>query len=154
MTIARSGVAALFAAAVLLAIAGCTAGGGDAAPDASEPSTMHPDATSKPVQTEPPAPSVEAVIVVANIDVDGAHATASGYVSGVIEDGGACAFVFHGEPGEVTAESTGVADRATTSCGSVSVPIDQLQKGTWSVRLEYRSDHSEVVSEETIVEVP
>jgi hypothetical protein len=153
MRIVRGGVVALVAAA-FLALGGCTAGSGETRPSADKTSTAQPDATSKPAETEAPAPSVEAVIVVANVDVDGAHATASGYVSGVIEDGGACTFVFHGEPGEVTAESKGLADRASTSCGSVSVPIDQLQKGTWSVRLEYRSDDSEVVSEEVIVEVP
>ncbi len=153
MTIVRRGAVALVAAAFLV-LTGCTVGGGETGAGPIETGSMEPSATSKPTETEAPAPSVEAIIVVANIDVDGAHATASGYVSGVIEDGGQCRFIFRGEPGEVTAESTGVADRATTSCGAVSVPIDQLQKGTWSVRLEYRSDDSDVVSDEATMEVP
>lgn len=150
--IQRWAVAGLLCAAVL-ALSACTVDDG-ATGDPSASITPPPGATDKPTQSSEPRPSVEAVIVVANIDVDGAHATASGYVSGVIEDGGMCTFVFTGEPGEVSATSTGAADRANTSCGSVSIPIDRLGKGTWSVRLDYRSDTAQVVSEESIMEVP
>lgn len=153
MTIARARLAVLVCATAVMVLTGCTVAGGTAGSPRSSV-TPEPDVTAKPTESAEPQPSVEAVIVVANVDVDGSHATASGYVSGVIEDGGECTFVFTGDPGEVTASSTGAADRATTSCGSVSVPIEQLAKGTWSIRLDYRSDQTEVVSEESIMEVP
>lgn len=152
MTIAHARTTVLLCAAAL-ALSGCTIDDG-AADDPIPATTARPDVTAEPTETVAPGPTVEAVIVVANIDVDGAHATASGYISGVIEDGGACTFVFTGEAGEVSASSSGAADRATTSCGSVSIPIEQLSKGTWSVQLEYESERAQVVSEESIVEVP
>lgn len=148
---ARGCVPALLGVAALL-LTGCTSDGG--ADDAAAPMTVQPDAAEKPEESSEPRPSLEAVIVVASVDVDGVNATASGYVGGVIEDGGECTFVFAGETHEVEVASTGAADRATTSCGSVSVPVDQLAKGQWSVRLEYQSDDAEVVSDEITMEVP
>jgi hypothetical protein len=152
MRIARGGVSVLLCAAALV-LTGCTVGDGPVTGPEGSP-TEPPGVTAKPTASSEPPPPLEAVIVVANVDVDGAHATASGYVSGVIEDGGRCTFVFTGESQEVRVDSTGAADRATTSCGAVSVPVEQLGKGSWTVTLEYRSDQAEVVSDESTMEVP
>ena len=96
---------------------------------------------------------VEAVIVVAGLDVDGANVSASGYVSGVVEEGGVCQFVFTGSSGEVTAESTGVYDANSTSCGLVQVPSSSFTRGSYSLVLKYSSPTTETVSEPMAVEI-
>jgi hypothetical protein len=153
MGIVRGGAALAVVGAIALAGAGCTTG--DVAPG---PSTAPPTAgvpTSEPATSDAPGSTLDAVITVASVDVDGVHATVSGYVSGLIEDGGACTFVLTGGAGdEVTAATVGIADRATTSCGAARVAVDRLGKGTWSVRLEYRSATTEVVSAESALEIP
>ena len=151
MGMSRGGTA-LFACLVALTLGGCTVGG--AGPSTVAPTPIAPDATATPTEPTEPPPSVEAVIVVASIDVDGAHATVSGYVSGVIEDDGECSFVFTGPSDDFSVTSVGTADRSTTSCGAVSVPIEQFSTGSWTVVLGYRSDEVDVMSEETPLEVP
>ena len=153
MGIVRKGAMFAVAAVVALAVAACTADGVTPPPSTGSASGS-PSPTTEPAASPPPTPSLEAVITVASVDVDGLHATVSGYVSGVIEDGGTCTFVLTGPAGEVSEETTGIADRATTSCGAASIPIEALGSGTWSVRLGYRSETSDAVSEDTTLEVP
>ena len=153
MGIVRSGAVFAVAAVVALAATACTTDG-VAPPPSTGSASGSPSPTTGPEASPMPTPSLEAVITVASVDVDGLHATVSGYVSGVIEDDGACTFVLTGPAGEVSEGTTGIADRATTSCGAASIPIEALGSGTWSVRLEYSSDTAEAVSEETTLEVP
>ncbi|MBM7504148.1 hypothetical protein ACFPER_11720 [Agromyces aurantiacus] len=153
LTVGR--VAAWVAAATIpLTLAACTMDGVTPSPS-SAPASSPPTATSEPAATETPGPGLEAIITIASVDVDGLNATVSGYVSGIIEDGGACTFELTGPTGTVVrAETTGIADRSTTSCGAASIPIDRLSSGTWSVELGYRSDAADVISEPTTLEVP
>lgn len=149
---------ALCALAIVLALTGCTAG--TAPVDASAPASAvpTPSATAKSPESadSTPAPTVEPVIVVAAVDVDGQHVTVSGYVAGIIEDGGTCAFVFTADgraPVRVTQPSA--ADRSSTSCGTAHVPVDQLGRGTYGVVLEYQSTAgSTFASKSTRIEVP
>jgi len=113
-----------------------------------------PASTDKPNATPTPTPTREAVITVAGVDADGLNASASGYVSGVVEDGGVCTFTFTGVEGETTATSTGAANPSTTSCGFVQVPIGDLARGTWQVVLTYSSDAFIVSSAPTTLEIP
>jgi hypothetical protein len=151
MRIVRRGPVFAVAAIIALAVSACTTDGAPQPPSTGLASGS-PSQATEPAAS--PTPSLEAVITVASVDVDGLHATVSGYVSGVIEDGGACRFVLTGPAGQVSEETTGIADRATTSCGAASIPIEALDSGTWSVRLEYHSDTADAVSEETSLEVP
>jgi hypothetical protein len=98
--------------------------------------------------------TIEPVIVVASVDVDGKHVTASGYVSGVVEDGGKCRFVFIGDGERVAVDRTGAADRISTSCGAVQAPIDRFHRGTWSVTLEYASGQLRAESAPQTLEIP
>jgi hypothetical protein len=129
---------ALAAAGLAVALlAGCTG----AEPD---PSTG-PTSSEAPRDSGTPA-AVEAVISVAGVDVDGMNITVSGYVQGILEDGGACSFSFAG-PGGATVEAgtDGMADRSVTVCGGTQVPRDRFTKGTWKVTLNYTAVSGDVV---------
>ncbi len=137
-------------ALVALALTGCTTGGGGST------GSPHPSATTA-AGTPTPAPTAEpeAVIVVASVDADGKAVTTSGYVSGIIEDGGSCAFALTSEASTVTTTTTGQADRSTTSCGQASTPIGELSRGSWNVVLTYTSlSQRTVVSQPVSVEIP
>ncbi|WP_285025893.1 hypothetical protein [Plantibacter sp. ME-Dv--P-122b] len=129
------------------------------------PSPDDPDTTRAPVPTEtfvtkPPQETptplpVEAVMVIASVDMDGANVSVSGYVAGVIEEAGSCEYLLSNGTDEVRVPSTGSADRAQTSCGVVQVPINQVSRGSWTVALEYSSPTTpKVVSSPLTVEIP
>jgi hypothetical protein len=131
---------------------GSNAGPTPAASTSSTPPL--PDDTST-VIPEPTPVGIEPVIVVAGIDVDGLHVSSSGYVAGVVEDGGVCTFVFAGAGSPVEVTTVGRADVRTTSCGLVQLPIDQLARGSWTVSLSYLSESApSTVSEQTVLEIP
>jgi hypothetical protein len=110
---------------------------------------------SKPPSSPSPTVTIQPVLVVAAVDVDGKHVTASGYVQGVIEDGGTCTFSFarSGSPA-VRVQHQAIADRSTTSCGAVQPEITQFSRGSWQVTLEYISDGKDYVSTPLALEVP
>jgi hypothetical protein len=149
----RAYCAALSAISAVLLLGGCTAV--DAGrPDPSQSSANETDSTKSapPVET---TVAVESVLNVVSVDVDGQHVTASGYVGGTIEEGRTCTFDFVLDDARVSAESQSLADRSTTSCGSVSVPIGSFTRGTWDVSLTYITiDGTEVVSDPTVLEIP
>lgn len=143
-------VTALVAVSMLTA---CTASGpspagtsGGSTPTAVKTSTPGTDVSS-------PAP-IEAVLVVASVDVDGTNVTASGYIQGAVEDGGTCVFTFSGNGSEFTMEHEASADRMTTSCGTVQAPIDKFQRGPWAVTVGMAVKGTTYTSQPTTVEVP
>ncbi|MFO7690913.1 MAG: hypothetical protein R6W83_10245 [Cryobacterium sp.] len=107
-----------------------------------------------------PERASEAVISVAGVDVDGLNVSASGYVSGVVENGGQCSFLFiggddgNGAAMQQVATATALANVTTTSCGLVQVPMTDLTPGTWQLVLTYSSDALNVSSAPTILEIP
>ncbi|TAM71910.1 MAG: hypothetical protein EPN48_00465 [Microbacteriaceae bacterium] len=148
-------IAAVIVGTVLL-ISGCSSTG--AAPHP-------PRSTDSPIATKPSTGlsadsqvggAIEPVLVVAGVDVNGEHVTASGYVSGVVADGGTCVFMFKNPANttSVTVDNTGNADRMTTSCGMVQVPIARFDRGSWSVTLGYTSGNRVVESAPLTVEIP
>ncbi|WP_426519792.1 hypothetical protein ACPPVQ_06445 [Diaminobutyricibacter sp. McL0618] len=140
-------------ALVTLALAGCTAGGGGEPVGSSGPSATGGTATPSPTPTPTSAP--EAVIVVASVDADGKAVTTSGYVNGIIEDGGSCAFTLTSGTSSVTTTTVGRADTSTTSCGQGITPIEKLSRGTWKVVLTYTTVAQITVDSEPMsVEIP
>lgn len=132
-------------------VTGCTV---EAVAPTAEPSPLSSEArTGVPVDSTL-APAVLPVIVVADVDVDGQHVTSSGYVAGILEADGTCTFRFESVDAEVSAESIGIADRSTTVCESVHVPIAEFVRGTWLVTLTYTGVMGEQwVSESVTMEV-
>ncbi|GAA2058583.1 hypothetical protein GCM10009820_20750 [Leifsonia soli] len=94
-------------------------------------------------------------MVVAAVDPDGKHLTASGYVQGLVEESGTCTFVFSREgSADVPVQHDAVADRQTTSCGTVQPDLSQFTRGTWNVVLRYASGGRTYTSQASQVEVP
>jgi hypothetical protein len=145
----------LFATAVAIAavLSACTAGEPTAiSSSGSAPATA---ATPKAGATPTPTPTIEAVLVVSSVDVDGKNVSSSGYVQGLVEDGGTCVFTYaRAGATTVTAQREAVADRMTTSCGLVQSPIDRFVRGSWSVTLSYEHDGTTYTSVPATVEVP
>jgi hypothetical protein len=138
-------------ALIALALTGCTVNGGSGSSGSPDPSASTPTATPTPTPTAEP----EAVIVVASVDVDGKAVTTSGYVNGIIEDGGSCAFTLTSGAATVATTTSGQADTSTTSCGQGVTPIDKLSRGSWNVVLTYTSlSQRTVVSQPVSVEIP
>lgn len=139
-----------------LAVTSCTFAGGDETPSGTATSIAPGVIPTDKGEDSSPEPSpVEAVVSYAGVDFDGLHASAAGYVQGVIEDGGVCTFTFSGLTDPIVQTSEGIADSKTTSCGTVQVPLDQLPSGTWSVTLTYSSKAIDELSSTALdLEVP
>ena len=144
-------LAAIAAAAVLSA---CTAAGPTAGTTAPAPPTPSPTKTAAPGTGDATAGPIEAVLTVAGVDPDGQHVTASGYVQGIVEDGGACVFAFAGAGTAFTVQQAASADRMTASCGTVQVPIEKFQRGPWQVTVAMTIEGETHTSQPITVEVP
>jgi hypothetical protein len=78
---------------------------------------------------------------------------ASGFVSGVVEDGGTCRVTLTRGGETAVAEAPGLADATTTVCPGVSLG-GNLSAGTWTAVLSYESGTSTGTSTPLEVEVP
>ncbi|SEB00644.1 hypothetical protein [Leifsonia sp. 21MFCrub1.1] len=125
------------AAAVALALAallmGCTTAVPDGGSGASGTAPAAPTGSKTPEAGEATAAPVEAVLVVASVDVDGKNVTASGYVQGIVTENGTCVFTFSRNGAGFTVEHEATPDRSTTSCGTVQAPIERFQRGDYAV---------------------
>jgi len=146
----------LFATAVVTAVvlSSCTAEEPTATSSGGSATATATAATPKAGATPTPTPTIEAVLVVSSVDVDGKNVSSSGYVQGLVENGGTCVFTYARAGATVTAQREAVADRMTTSCGLVQSPIDQFVRGSWSVTLSYEHDGTTYTSVPATVEVP
>jgi hypothetical protein len=108
------------------------------------------------VPTDEPVPAGQLSVVLSyldwNDDVPGAEA--SGYVSGVVENGGSCTLTLTRNGQRVTVEGDAEADASTTVCGGLTVPRTSLTPGSWSGVLTYESAGSSGESAAVTLEVP
>jgi hypothetical protein len=121
--------------------------------DDAEPTAV---ATDPPVDTSGSGSSdLEVVVSYAAVEPGGGAVEVSGFVPGVVEDGGRCVLVL-GRTGrdDVIVEGQAFADAQSTSCALLSVPVDRLAPGAWTARLDYRSDTSAGSSAPQTVDVP
>lgn len=132
--------------------------GGDPAQSSASPTTSPTllPGVEPTFKTEDPEPiPLDAVMVFAGVDPDGTTVSASGYIAGVIENGGTCTFTFSGSGPDVIVTSEGLADSKTTSCGTVQTQISDFTSGTWTAVLSYQSDKTGALTSEPLtVEVP
>lgn len=146
----RTATAVLLASAVVLGATGCSV------TDLPTSSTGGTSSPQTPRSTPVPSATPTAVVTIAGVDVDGQHVSVSGYVNGVVEDGGVCTFTMTAETGKpsVVITSTGLSNATTTSCGTNQVPIGSFSRGSWSVVLDYRSLTATAESAPTTFEIP
>lgn len=116
-----------------------------------------PTAEPTPPREDAPAPQANLTprLTIASYDTDTAGVIVGGFVNGVVEDGGECHFIITGPSGsEFVAQTTGVENVSTTSCGSTLIPPEVVTSGTYSVVLRYVSDRGDARSDAISVRVP
>lgn len=135
------------------ALGGCAAEGTQSEPKGS--SQQFESNSKKEVEGESGEEFVgQAVISVAGVDIDGLNASAAGYVTQVIQDGLQCEFTFTQGESSVVRTAVSVVDRSGSSCGVVSVPVTELQRGTWEVKLLVTGADREIAADTLTMEVP
>ena len=115
-----------------------------------------PDAGAPVATDEPPVATGSEVPV--TVTFHGWNPTSQevevgGYVEGVVEDGGVCTLTLTKGGTTVTGRADASADAATTACGAVTVPGDEVSAGTWTAVLGYASDEHSGTSDAVDVEV-
>ena len=135
--------------------AGGTAG---AAGATTAPVSADDESTLGEVVATDPAPSYgggdkNVVITQAGWTAD-ERVEVSGYVPGVVEDGGTCRVTLTLDGDTVQAEAVGMADATTTVCGAIEVGGPELDPGLWQAVLSYESPTSSGASAPSIVQVP
>jgi len=131
------------------------AGGGTATDSGTATATA--TATPEPIATTgaPAEPrSVAVVLTYAGYMPQSNTVIAGGYADTVAESDGTCTLTLtqDGQSREVSGPAT--PDAATTACGELAVPYDQLSSGTWQATVSYSSPQSTGTSSSTPVEVP
>ncbi|TFV53596.1 hypothetical protein [Blastococcus sp. TF02A-35] len=139
-----------------------TAAAGTTSPSAGAPVAADPGDDAEPTDVAGDAPveagpgaDQEVVVSHAAVGPAGDAVEVSGFVPGLVEDGGRCVLVL-GRTGhtDVTVEDEAFAEAQSTACALLSVPVDRLAPGVWTARLDYRSDVSSGSSEDVEVVVP
>lgn len=120
----------------------------------SSPASPSATKSATPEAAEPTASPLEAVLVVAAVDVDGRNVTASGYLQGVVTGTGTCVFTFAKSGSEFTLEHEATPDRSTTSCGTVQAPIERFQRGGYAVTVGMDVEGKRYTSPATTVLIP
>lgn len=137
-----TGWGALCALAVAsVTLTGCTTGEpasvGDLSTRTALPTPHHaPDPTSSATSS---TAAFEPQMSIAEFDQPNDVVVVSGYVAGVIEEGGACTFTITGPGAPVSLQTTGEANSTTTSCGNTQTSSVGWPAGTWNVTLTYTS---------------
>ncbi len=107
--------------------------------------------TTNPTTPSGTKKSVTPVIVYSG--TTSANAEVTGYVSGVVEEGGTCTVTLTKDGQKVTESKTATADATNTSCGLITIARTRLSPGTWSATLAYSSNTAEGTSTSKSIEV-
>ena len=129
---------------------------GDVVKPIPEPEPITPDPgqdENPPVEEQPSGGAADVVITYGLFDEATSSVTISGYVGNAVEDGGVCTLSLTRGSTVVIAETTGVADARTTSCGALSIERSRLSAGTWSAVLAYASSTTTGTSAAMTIEV-
>lgn len=163
---------------VVLAASACTGSGGTTEsalpsmapvevgtiPTVQETAEAYPSFPAGIPSAEPIPPREDALapqanlsprLTIASFDMDTAGVIVGGFVNGVVEDGGDCQYIITGPSGsQFVAQTVGVENVSTTSCGSTLIPAEVVPSGTYSVELRYVSDEGDARSDAISVRVP
>lgn len=84
---------------------------------------------------------------------DNKNVEANGYLSGVIEDGGACTLTLQKDGVKVSETRKAKADAQSTICGLITISREKLSSGEWKATLSYSSSEYQGSSEERKIQV-
>ncbi|WP_456846464.1 hypothetical protein [Cellulomonas sp. P5_C6] len=88
------------------------------------------------------------MLAAASLEADGVEM--SGYVQGVIVDGGTCRYQLTGPSGTTTVSTVSLADASVTTCPWGTIASSGLTSGTYEARLVWDS----VASQPLTVTIP
>lgn len=97
---------------------------------------------------------IAAVLTVAEVDSDGENVSASGFLTAPSGAGARCVFRFERGETQVVRETMPRSNHGAPSCGLVSVPLTELERGTWTVTLSATSTDVDVLIDRQFLEVP
>lgn len=98
--------------------------------------------------------SVIPVITRANYFPDTQKVDASGFVAGILEEGGSCTLTLQKDGVSVTATSQATPNAQSVSCGIISIGRDKLSPGSWKAQLSYNSAaHEGTSQQDTTVDI-
>jgi hypothetical protein len=78
----------------------------------------------------------------------------TGFVTGLVENGGSCKVTLTRAGSVERAEHAATPDATTTECGAIDVGGPDLDPGLWQAVLSYKSPTSSLVSAPSTVQVP
>lgn len=93
-------------------------------------------------------------LVYAGLQEGAASVQMSGLVTNLVEDGGTCTFELRSGSTLVTRAQAGLADASSTSCGTVEVPVSELDRGSWEATLDYAGPGGSGTSGAVTVDIP
>ena len=97
--------------------------------------------------------TVDVVVTYADWQGSSGVLEVAGFVAGVVEEGGTCQVTARSQGRTARAETVGIADATTTSCGTLVIPRADVSPGTWDIVLSYESPTSSGASASTSVSV-
>lgn len=86
-------------------------------------------------------------------DIQNKAVSVSGYIPGIVEDGGLCTLTLKNGSQTITQDKTSTRDAKTVSCGFIDIERSRLSAGTWSATLTYKSSTSSGTSQPQSIEV-
>lgn len=100
-------------------------------------------------------PSNQVLPQVASAVQVGQQYEVSALVPGLVAQNGVCTYEFTGpDDVKLVRAVTAEPDATSTTCGSASVKLTDLQSGVWSITVTYTDQYRSVVSEPALVDVP
>lgn len=88
---------------------------------------------------------------ITSASTEGSQIVVRGFVTGVVENGKDCIFVFRKSDQIVNRTSSSVANASTTNCG-ITIDRNVLDGTEWSVLLKYSSGQNQGESKESLIE--
>ncbi|OGL23976.1 hypothetical protein A2791_03695 [Candidatus Saccharibacteria bacterium RIFCSPHIGHO2_01_FULL_46_30] len=117
--------------------------------DAERAIVDNPDLKTENNQTDTPntptqetdSGKTQVNLLVTNARIANGTVSASGFVTNIVESGGACTYTFTNGNATLTKTAQTLTNPSSTTCATVSFPASELTaNGTWKVVLGYSSD--------------
>lgn len=131
-----------------------TAGGSLSSTDANDPGDgVARDTKTVTNTTNSTNGKVVAQVALSWWDADSSGIHANGSVNNFIESNGTCTLIATQGSNQVTASNKSIADATTTACGEITIPRNQIAKGTWQMHISYSSQAASGNSDHETVQV-
>lgn len=107
-----------------------------------------------PPKVDPQTSKQSVNVLLTYAGISNGKVSASGFVSDISQEGGACQYIFTKDDQKITKDVTTLTNPTSTTCSSVNVPESEFSAGVWNVSLTYDSTNASGVSSVKTVSVP